>query len=295
MRSRRCPPLRRIGYGPERNAGGGGAVPGAGAQGEALRDMIQKANMAGEIWLPHIDENGRSTIKAAVTLGNALSVWHSRALGPEGRLVKHTGDGDCRVVVPRPLRHRPLRLAHDEAGHFGIDKTLANLRLFTGESFTKDVGEYMAARDCRLQKHACHKLPGPLHPLAPSSRPWESISMDFKEMPPSHTGCDQLLVVVEGFSKSIVLVPSRRTIPSSDLARLLVRHVFRDHGIPESVVSDQGTQFTSRFVTDLARALGTRQRLSAAYHPQTDAPTEVANRPIGVALRALTAKQATLD
>jgi len=58
------------------------------------------------------------------------------------------------------------------------------------------------------------------------------------------------------------------------LAELYVREVVRLHGVPESIVSDRDTRFTSRFWQSLQAALGTQLRMSSAYHPQTDGQSE---------------------
>ena len=46
------------------------------------------------------------------------------------------------------------------------------------------------------------------------------------------------------------------------------------HGVPLSIISDRGTQFTSRFWRTLHVELGTRLDLSTAFHPQTDGKSE---------------------
>jgi len=48
----------------------------------------------------------------------------------------------------------------------------------------------------------------------------------------------------------------------------------RLHGIPSSIVLDRNPRFTSRFWQSLHQALGTKLRLSSAYHPQTDGQLE---------------------
>ena len=46
------------------------------------------------------------------------------------------------------------------------------------------------------------------------------------------------------------------------------------HGVPISIISDRGTQFTSQFWRSMQKELGTRVDLSTAFHPQTDGQSE---------------------
>ena len=48
--------------------------------------------------------------------------------------------------------------------------------------------------------------------------------------------------------------------------------------MPKKIVSDRGSQFTSRFWQSLHEALGTHLNFSTAYHPQTDGQTERVNQ-----------------
>ena len=57
-------------------------------------------------------------------------------------------------------------------------------------------------------------------------------------------------------------------------AQLYIKHIVSLHGVPVSIVSDRGTQFTSRFWQKLQEAMGTQLDFSTAYHPQTDGQTE---------------------
>jgi hypothetical protein len=58
------------------------------------------------------------------------------------------------------------------------------------------------------------------------------------------------------------------------LAEMYIEEIVKLHGIPSSIVSDRDPRFTSRFWKSLQDALGTKLRLSSAYHPQTDGQTE---------------------
>ncbi|WRX25513.1 Reverse transcriptase domain - like 10 [Theobroma cacao] len=59
-----------------------------------------------------------------------------------------------------------------------------------------------------------------------------------------------------------------------DLKELYVDETIRLYGIPVSIVSDRGAQFTSRFWEKLQEALGTKLDFSTAFHPQTDGQSE---------------------
>ncbi|WVZ97802.1 LOW QUALITY PROTEIN: hypothetical protein U9M48_043314, partial [Paspalum notatum var. saurae] len=50
------------------------------------------------------------------------------------------------------------------------------------------------------------------------------------------------------------------------------------HGVPKRIISDRGSQFTSRFWEQLHDSLDTKLRFSTTYHPQTDEQTERTNQ-----------------
>jgi transposase InsO family protein len=58
------------------------------------------------------------------------------------------------------------------------------------------------------------------------------------------------------------------------------------HGVPKNIVSDRGTQFTSKFWERLHETLDTKFCFSSAYHRQTDGQTERVNQILEDMLRA---------
>jgi transposase InsO family protein len=58
------------------------------------------------------------------------------------------------------------------------------------------------------------------------------------------------------------------------------------HRVPKKIVSDRGTQFTSKFWERLRETLGTQLRFSSAYHSQSDGQTERVNHILSNMLRA---------
>jgi hypothetical protein len=58
------------------------------------------------------------------------------------------------------------------------------------------------------------------------------------------------------------------------------------HGVPKKIVSDRGTQFTSKLSERLHETLDIQLRFSSAYHPQTDGQTERVDQILEDMLRA---------
>ena len=58
------------------------------------------------------------------------------------------------------------------------------------------------------------------------------------------------------------------------LSRLYIREIVHLHGIPVTIISDRGAQFTSHFWESFQRALGTQLHMSTAFHPQIDGQSE---------------------
>ena len=75
---------------------------------------------------------------------------------------------------------------------------------------------------------------------------------------------------MDRLTKSAHLIPVKSTYRAEDYARLYIDEIVRWHGIPLSIISDRGAQFTSHFWRSFQKSLGTQVKLSTAFHPQTD-------------------------
>ena len=209
-----------------------------------------------------------------------------------GRLWLH---GDA-VVVPRDNRLRDdiVYEAHDgaSAGHGGTKATLARLsgRYFWShgdKNMAEHVHDYVRSCDsCQRNKSSNQRPGGLLHPMPVPVRPWSSIGVDFVTgLPETSRGNDAILVCVDRFSKMVHLVPTSKSLNAPDCALLMFNNVYKLHGLPDDIVSDRDKLFTSEFWRELCRLLKTKQRMSTAFHPQTDGQTERANRTLQEVLR----------
>jgi transposase InsO family protein len=186
-----------------------------------------------------------------------------------------------------------LRQCHDDplSGHFGFERTLELVkRAYYWPRMRHYVKDYTrSCQACERAKPRRHMPYGLLGAEAPSSAPWEDITLDFvTDLPPSALDgqvYDSILVIVDRFTKMAHYVPCRKRIQAEGLATLLLREVVRLHGIPKSIVSDRGPILTSKFWSSFCYYLGVRRGLSTAYHPQTDGQTERQNQTLEQYLR----------
>ena len=83
------------------------------------------------------------------------------------------------------------------------------------------------------------------------------------------------------------LVPTMMMVTTGGVGWLILKEVVRLHGIPESIVSDRDTKFTSIFWKELHRLMGSKLLMSTVFHPQTDGAMERANRLIAQILQTV--------
>ena len=198
-----------------------------------------------------------------------------------------------RLCVPtKKLQQALLTEYHNAtfAAHPGRDRMVDALaRSYFWRGLAADVGRFVRTCErCQKSKPRNMAPPGAPMPLNPPDFPWQHISIDFMtDLPTTQRGCDMLMVVVDRFSKMAHLTPCKKSNTSEQVAKLMIRDIFRLHGIPQSVVSDRDPRFTSDMWESFWDQLGTTLSMSTADHPQTDGQTEVVNRSINWMLRTV--------
>lgn len=97
-----------------------------------------------------------------------------------------------------------------------------------------------------------------------------------------------ILTVIDCFSKACHLLPLRKLLSAFQTAQVLVKHVFRLHGIPTEVLSDRGPHFISQVWKQFCRALNAKFSLTSGHHPQSNGQAECMNQELESILRCLT-------
>ena len=191
--------------------------------------------------------------------------------------------------MPKIIWTEPISRHHDNllAEHFSINKT----REFIGQkyywpSLRKNVEAYVKGYDVYLAlKTVKHKPYGDLQALPVPIYQWKDLSIDFiTRLPVSANwkgkSYDFILVIVDWLTTMVYYEPVKITINASGLAEIIFNMIVWHYGLPNSIVSDRGLLFTSKFWLLLCYFFGIKRRLFTTFHPQTDGQTERQNSTI---------------
>jgi hypothetical protein len=197
-----------------------------------------------------------------------------------------------KLVIPADanIKNKLLAEHHDAvySGHPAVKKTTESLsRFYWWPDMKKDITHYVELCDgCQRNKSRTTKLAGLLRPLPIPKGKWQSIGIDFiVRLPCTKAGHDAIMVVVDRFSKLVHLIPTVTSAAAEDVAPLFIEHVVKLHGLPQTIVSDRDSKFTSVFWQTVCELWGIKQAMSSSFHPQTDGQTERVNRMLEEYLR----------
>lgn len=171
-----------------------------------------------------------------------------------------------RVVIPRKLRPKLLQTVH--ASHFGIVKTKSLARSFMWWPGIDSDLENMI-KSC----NACLSVrPDP--PKAPlitweaTDRVWSRIHIDFA----GPINKNYFLIITDSHSKWPEVFKTKQITTSFTISKL--REIFARFGLPETIVSDNGTQFTSSLFQKFVKLNKIKHITSAPGHPATNGAAE---------------------
>ena len=172
------------------------------------------------------------------------------------RLYLRLSQAGCQRILPKHCRKTILRLTHTVplSDHLGQKKTAARImQRFYWPTLFRDVADF--CRSCtQCQKASHRKVPrAPMIPPPVIDEPFQRIAMDvIGPLPQSRTGH---------------------------------RYVLTMRPDPKEILTDHGTNFTSRLLAKLYHFLHVNTLRTSPYHPQTDGMVERFNGTLKEMLR----------
>lgn len=172
-----------------------------------------------------------------------------------------------RVIVPPKLRQAVLKDLH--AAHLGIVKMKGMARSFVyWPGIDADIESIAkSCDDCAKHAHAPPQFHA--HHWEYPHGPWERIHIDYA----GPFAGKMLLIVSDAYSKWLEVKITSTTTAAATIA--LLDDLFTSYGAPQTIVSDNGTQFTSTELRDFLRHSGVKyHKFTAPYHPSTNGQAE---------------------
>jgi len=112
------------------------------------------------------------------------------------------------------------------------------------------------------------------------------LTTDFvTDLPPSD-GCTNSMVITDHLSKDIFIFGTY-SMAAKNCAKVFVDRYYRYFEFPRYLTSERGSDWTNHFWKTFCETTGIKQRLTASYHPQSNA-SERANQEIYKYLRVFT-------
>ncbi|KAL6471846.1 hypothetical protein MHYP_G00204960 [Metynnis hypsauchen] len=171
-----------------------------------------------------------------------------------------------RVVVPPPGRNALLKQLHQ--AHPGIPRMKGLARSYMWWPNIDAEVEALVKACATCQENRNSPPVAPLHPWEVPDKPWRRIHIDYAGPWMGR----MFLIIVDAYSKWI----DAYSVSSSTSAVTIecLRTSFSQHGIPEIIVSDNGTCFTSEQFQEFAEKNGIRHITTAPYHPSSNGLAE---------------------
>ena len=185
----------------------------------------------------------------------------------------------ARVVVPPPGRSQIVEEIHE--AHPGVSrmKSLARSYVWWPKIDLDLENKVKSCTQCQLNQHL--SPPAPLHPWVWPDHPWSRLHLDFAG---PFMG-EMFLIMVDAHSKWIEAhIMSNITAPKT-IDKL--RQIFAVHGLPDTVVTDNGPTFTSELFGEFMEQNGIRHVRTAPFHPASNGLAERAVQTVKEGLKRM--------
>ena len=204
-------------------------------------------------------------------------------------IIVDLSNGPARPFIPLAFRRRVFDVFHG-LGHPGVDRTRqAVAEKVVWPSMRADVTRW--AREClacQQAKVTKHTVP-PIGDFSVPNKRFDHVNIDLVTLPPSN-GFRYLLTIVDRFTRWPVAVPLVDMSTQSVLDGFTFGWI-QTFGVPSTVTSDRGAQFTSGTFQQFTSTWGIKTILTTPYHPEANGLVERFHRRLKEALLALGADE----
>jgi ribosomal protein S17 len=222
--------------------------------------------------------DGTYPMDSTYVLKKKLRRLGSKYYAHRGRLFCRKGDQELELLHEGNFEEVVCQV-HNE-GHLGIDNTYKNLRLrYEAPKMLNKVVEVVKnCTVCQMRAKKTHKRFEVAHPIVVPKMPFHMIGCDaVGPMDESKLGNKYILVAVDYLTKwpMAMAVPNINEVTTADF---LYKQVVVNHGVPNFILTDRGSNFTSGYVQNFLKHLGCRHVTTTSYRAQVNGLCERMNQ-----------------
>lgn len=201
---------------------------------------------------------------------------------PSGRLARLLNDEPTRIYVPLLMRPWVMQTCHAHLScHLGGARTLQLL-----ERFYWWIGMEICTRwwtrhcfHCQARKTSRQTLRSPIISMPLPNGPGIVVSVDyFGPLPLTARDSSYILLFTDRFSRHASMhAVTAREFTAAGTAAILVEQYIPKWGVPATLLSDNGKQFTAKLSKAVCVLLGTRKVETSSFHPNGNGGVERVN------------------
>ncbi len=178
------------------------------------------------------------------------------------------------IVLPKSYREKVKALGHDKNGHLGADKVAKMVgRYFAWPGMARELIRYCrSCEKCQVRsKYRPRRAPVVERPIL--AEPFESVAIDLVgPLPKGKGGNRYILTYICLATRWPEAVPLRSITAKAVMDGLW--SIFSRTSVPEKILTDQGSQFCGKVMTQLCEQLGIDKVRTSPYHPETNGAVE---------------------
>ena len=208
------------------------------------------------------------------TNADALSRIYVTESCTDGHDVKSELTKEERLALFREMHDKPL------GGHLGMNRTYDRMKLFTTwPGMRNELEEYIKQCEiCQRNKITQNKTKLPMKVTTTPEFVWDKCALDIVgPLNQTADGYKYVLTFQDELSKFTLAIPIIQQ-DAMTVARAFVEEIILKFGIPQSILTDQGSNFMSEVFGNVCKILKIKKIKCTAYHPQTNGALERTHR-----------------
>ncbi len=173
-----------------------------------------------------------------------------------------------------------MKYFHDrrDAVHPGHNRTLELVHSrFYWLNMAEDIAEHIGKCEQCTMNSGGRPRKGNRMQLFPSRYPGHMVAVDLAEFPHSRGGDKHLLTMIDRFSRYAVAVVLKNSRAKTVIQAITNNWIYR-FGTPKYLLSDNGSQFTSKHFKVFVDSYSIKHKRTTPYHPQANGMIERLNR-----------------